>query len=221
MTSLLKLPVFTSNIHSLHPLGLPACHVLQSLTFVDCCINAVSLQDWFDSRSETVGAKLSCLSTLTSLTSLRLAIDKPALADLSSIFSLTALQKLEISIIDKPLDCFSSFSALQSLSYLRLMVVCDTGGLWDNASCNVTGCITLALDWARLQALQTLCGTLVCDALILGLIKVKSLRLVKLVGCKPQDSATSQSVMAPTYQLAKYRPEVNLVIDGKIIAEIC
>lgn len=102
----------------------------------------------------------------------------------------------------------AGLTALQSLSYL---LIASQGGNDDLD-------LKLELDWQQMQALQRLeIGDLQlsCDADILGLSSLQNLGCLNLQRCQPYDTPALQHVSTLICCLAKHRPDMRVVYDGR------
>jgi len=112
----------------------------------------------------------------------------------------------------------SGVTALQKLSKLSLSVAPQgEGGGGDLPS------VILDVDWPALQMLQSLsidAPTFICRRSIVGLATVKQLAHITWGHSAPYNAKSTKCFAALMYKLAKYRPEVIVVLDKDVIDDV-
>ncbi|DBA80961.1 TPA: hypothetical protein ACH3X2_007176 [Trebouxia sp. C0005] len=107
---------------------------------------------------------------------------------------------------------------MHKLSVLSLSIANDHEGG------DETPCLMLQFDWQALQLLKSVCidaPAFVCGPSIVGLATVKQLAEVEWGHSAPYDAESSKFFAKLIYKLAKYRPEVVVVLDKHAIEDVC
>ena len=138
--------------------------------------------------------------------------------DLSCLQGLTSLEELNVHACAADIFVPSGVTALQNLSKLSLSVAPDE----ERAGADVPSVI-FDVDWPALQLLKSLfigAPTFICRRSIVGLATVKQLACTTWVNSVPYDAESTNCFAALMYRLAKYRPEVVVVLDKDAIQDV-
>ncbi len=225
VTSLKKLRLFASHLIGLHPEGVAACSAVEMLTCVQGQIYAGIGHFSLDCTQDAPFKVPLGFSTLNNLKDLSLVIASTGAPlpfdaaqyghDLSCLQGLILLEKLCVRSTSEDVFVPSGVTALHKLSCLHLGVANEIGD--DEHS------VILDVDWAALQMLKSLhinAPTFVCQRSIVGLATVKQLAHVEWGLSAPYDAESTKCFAALMYKLAKYRPEVVVVLDEDTIEDV-
>ncbi len=164
------------------------------------------------------------LSSLNRLKSLSLAIASTGAMlppdyshNLSCLQGLTLLEELSVHSFSDDVFLPSSVTDLHKLSVLAFSVAPNEGG-------GEVPCVILHVDWSALQMLKSLsidAPAFACGRSIVGPAAVKQLAHISWGHSAPYDADSTKGFAALIYTLAKYRPEVVLVLDKDAIEDVC
>lgn len=165
------------------------------------------------------------LSSLNRLKSLSLAIASTGAMlppdyshDLSCLQGLTSLEELNVHSWAADIFVPSGVTTLQKLSKLSLSVAPnEERGRGDVPS------VIFDVDWPALQMLKVLyigAPTFICRRSIVGLATVTQLAHITWVNAVPYDAESTYCFATLMYRLAKYRPEVVVVLDEDAIQDV-
>ena len=230
VTSLKKLRLFESQLIGLHPDGIAACSAVELLTCVQGQIHAGMGHLRLDCSHDLPFNVPPGLSSLNRLKSLSLAIAStgamlPGVGplgepqyghDLSCLQGLTSLEELSVHSFFDDVFLPSRVTDLHKLSVLSLSVAPNEGG--DEAPC-----VILHVDWPALQMLKSLCidaPAFACGRSIVGLATAKQLAHITWGHSAPYDAESTKCFAALMYKLAKYRPEVVVMLDKDAIEDV-
>ena len=226
VTSLKKLRLSESKLFGLHLGGIAACSVVELLTCVKGKIYAGMGHFSLDCTQDLPFNVPPGFSTLNNLKDLSLVIASTAAPlpfdaaqyghDLSCLQGLTSLEELSVRSTHEDIFVPSCVTALQKLSDLSLSVAPNEGADDEPG-------IILDIDWAALQMLKSLridAPTFVCQRSIVGLATVKQLAHIEWGLSAPYDAESTKCFASLVYKLAKYRPEVVVVLDEDSIEDV-
>lgn len=226
VTSLKKLRLFECQLNGLHPNGIAACSAIQELACVQGRIHAGMGHLWLDCSTDWPFTVPSGLSSLNKLRYLRLTIASTAAPlpfgaaqyghDLSCLQGLTMLEVLVVHSTSGDTFVPSGVTDLYKLSILSLTVTPSEGG-------DDIPSVIFDVDWSALQMLNSLyisAPTFVCQRSIVGLATVKQLAHITWGHSTPCDARSTKCFAALMYKLAKYRPEVVVVLDKDAIEDV-
>ncbi len=222
VTSLRKLCLFESHLIRLHSDGIAACSAILLLTCVQGQIHAGMGHLRLDCSHQMLFTVPPGLSSLKFL-SLSIASTGAPLPfgaawyghNLSCLQGLTALEELSVHSPFHNVFVPSGVTALQKLSSLSLSVASNEG-------VDHVPSVILDVDWAALQMLKSLCidaPTFICQRSIVGLATVKQLTHI-MWGRSAYDAQSTKCFAALMYKLAKYRPEVLVVLDKDAVEDL-
>ncbi len=225
VTSLKKLRLLDSQLIGLHSDGIAACSAVQLLVCEQGQLQAGMGHLCLACSHELPFTVPPGLSSLEKLKYLSLAIASTGASlpydvaqyghDLSCLQGLTSLEELSVHSCADDIFVPSGVTALQKLSVLSLNVAPNEGAD-DEPS------VILDIDWAALQMLKSLridAPTFVCQCSIVGLATVKQLTHITW-GHSAYDAQSTKCFAALMYKLAKYRPEVAVVLDKDAIDNV-
>jgi len=203
--TLIQLSVVNSIVTDLDYIGICACKALRDLKVDSCLIAAYEPQDRLFIR--TSGSALvipAGMSSLTNLTHLCIAVPDSAgeQLDLTWLYGMVTLERLQLDVS----SCVTLSQELEALTRLSVLSV----------SCCVGGCVTLALDWASMAALQNLAinGNFKVDLKLLGLSNLEQLTSVSVDEGTPADDASMSALAIFINRLGALRPDVCLELHG-------
>lgn len=228
VTSLKKLRLLESQLIGLHPDGIAACSAVQLLLCGQGCLHAGMGHLFLACSRELPFTVPPGLSSLEKLTYLSLAIASTGALlpydvaqyghDLSCLQGLTSLEELGVHSCSDDIFVPSGVTALQKLSRLSLSVAPhQEGGGGDMPS------VILEVDWSALQMLKSLyigAPAFICRRSIVGLATVKQLAHITFDHSAPYSAESTKCFAALMYNLAKYRPEVVVVLDKDAIQDV-
>ena len=224
--SLKKLRLFECQLIGLHPDGIAACSAIQLLTCVQGRIHAGLGHWWLDCSHDLPFTMPPGLSSLSKLKFLSLSIASTGAPlpfdaaqyghDLSCLQGLTSLEELSVYSTSEDIFVPSGVTDLHKLSILSLSVAPNEGG-------DDVPCVILDVNWPALQMLKSLyidAPAFVCQRSIVGLATVKQLAHIEWGHSAPYDAQSTKCFAALMYKLAKYRPEVVIVLENDAIEDV-
>ena len=228
VTSLKKLRLLDSQLIGLHSDGIAACSAVQVLVCAQGNLQAGMIHlclAWSHELPFTVPPGLSSLEQLKYL-SLAIASNGASLPydvaqhghDLSCLQGLTSLEELNVHSWAADIFVPSGVTTLQKLSKLSLSVAPN-----EERERGDVPSVIFDVDWPALQMLKVLyigAPTFICRRSIVGLATVKQLAHITWVNAVPYDAESTYCFAALMYRLAKYRPEVVVVLDEDAIQDV-
>lgn len=212
-----KLQLRDSTLSGFHPDGIGA---FENLEMLQCCssyIGAASEAAIFQcSAGESSFHVPSSLSALTRLSDLSVQAAGPCETpefDVCCFYGLTSLQRLWLSFDYASMYVSPGMTALSKLTELHVSTSVESEEDDEHEEWH----LRLEVDWIAMPQLLRVdvCSACArCDQRLLGLIKLKNLQWVFLQDCKPYDQASAKVFAALMYQLARFCPHTQVMLDN-------
>ena len=209
VTRLQTLAIVTSQVSSLHDLGLLACTFLDHLELSECLVTAADLANQFAVGLQAPLCIPTQLSLLTNLSHLDVDLASSDLQDFDArwLYKMASIESLVCTIHGA--ICLDN--RLTQLSKLKDLQVSVTESTDDHDEWKI--CYH-AIDWGALHQLNhiSFTGPSSFDESILRLTSIDTLKTVSLWNFHPTNDLTAKNLAVLSYRSAADRPEVFFLI---------